>query len=378
MKISVQVKLLPSPEQAELLKQTIERANAACDYISEVAWSTKTFNKFALQKLVYQDVKDKFELTAQVVIRCIAKVVDAYKLDRKTKRSFKPFGAIAYDSRILRYKWAKGLVSIWTLKGREDVAYITGARQTELLKKQQGESDLCLVAGKFYLYSICDIETPTPDDALGALGVDLGIVNIATDSDGEKVSGSHVKSVRHRHRRLRQRLQKKGTKSAKRRLKKLSGKERRFSKDTNHVIAKRIVDKAKRTNRAISLENLKGIRARVRARKPERTTLHSWAFAQLAAFIAYKAQLAGVKVVYIDPRNTSRECSKCGHVEKTNRKTQDRFECQGCGFALHADINAARNIASRAEVKLPNVWNETEVSLHGSSRASQRALAVGT
>lgn len=355
MKLTAQVKLLPSPEQASALRETMKRANAACDAISEVAWGNKTFGKFQLQKLVYHDIKERFGLSAQVVIRCISKVVDAYKLDKKTKRVFKPLGAIAYDARILRYKWDKDIVSIWTVEGRMNIPFVAGERQRELLKNQKGESDLACVDDMFFLYAVCDVETPTPDDVEGILGVDLGIANIATTSDGDKVSGSRVKSVRHRNRRLRAKLQKKGTKSAKRRLKKRSKREYRFSKDTNHCIAKRIVETAKRTNRAIALEQLKGIRSRVRARKPQRATLHSWAFAQLSDFIAYKAEKAGVLVVFVDPRNTSKQCSKCGHIHKKNRPNQETFKCQVCNHAEHADINAARNIASRAGVMPPNV-----------------------
>lgn len=364
MKLTAQVKLLPTPGQAVALKETMQRANAACDYISEVAWNTRTFGRYPLQELVYHPVKEVFGLSAQVVLRCIAKVCDAYRLDQKIKRTFRMLGAIAYDSRILNYRWGRGVVSIWTVEGRLKVVYTAGARQAELLKSQKGETDLAFVRGNFYLLSTCDIETPIPDDAEVVLGVDLGINNIATDSDGKKFSGSHLKSVRHRNRRLRARLQSKSTKSARRKLKKRAGRESRFCTDTNHVIAKRIVEKAKRTNRAIALEQLTGIRSRIRARKPQRAALHSWAFEELGRFIKYKAELAGVRVVYVDPCNTSKGCSKCGHIEKANRPSQAVFKCQACGFAAHADINAARNISSRGEVKRPNVVGIVPKSAH--------------
>lgn len=355
MKLTAQVKLLPTPEQAIALQETMVRANEACDYISGVAWDTRTFGKFALQKLVYAHVKETFSLTAQVVVRCIGKVADAYKLDKKTKREFRPFGAISYDSRILRYKMAKGVVNIWTVKGRMDVAWTTGKRQWELLQSQQGESDLAFVRGKFYLLSTCEIETPTPDDVEGVLGGDMGIVNILTDSDGEHHGGAKVNGVRDRRRRQRRRLQSKGTKSAKRVLKRLSRRERNFASGENHRIAKQFVEKAKRTNRAVSLEELTGIRSRVRAKRPQRTRLHSWAFADLGAKIEYKAQRLGVPVVYVDPRNTSRTCPACGHVAKANRKTQSSFKCVQCGTSGSADRFAAIEIASRgwAEVKQP-------------------------
>ncbi|GGO81789.1 hypothetical protein GCM10012289_71550 [Nonomuraea cavernae] len=106
---------------------------------------------------------------------------------------------------------------------------------------------------------------------------------------------------------------------------------------------------AARTGRGIALEDLQGIRDRVRLRKPQRVTLHAWSFHQLGHFIAYKAARAGVAVVWVDPAYTSQVCSACGHVAKKNRPDQETFACTSCGFAEHADVNAARNIAARGE-----------------------------
>ena len=105
---------------------------------------------------------------------------------------------------------------------------------------------------------------------------------------------------------------------------------------------------AERTGRGIALENLTGIRARVRHRMPQRVMMSSWSFAQLGSFIAYKAQRAGVPVVYADPANTSKECADCHHIEKANRVNQALFICRDCGVVAHADRNASRNIAARA------------------------------
>jgi IS605 OrfB family transposase len=160
--------------------------------------------------------------------------------------------------------------------------------------------------------------------------------------------------VRHRQRRLRKKLQKKHTTSANRRLKKLAGKERRFATHTNHVISKQIVATAEGSGRGISVEELTGIRGRVTVRHGQRVVLHSWAFLQLKMFVLYKAALAGVPVVQVDPRNSSRECSCCGHIDKLNRPSQSRFSCRACGFTAHADLNAARVLAGRAAVNPPN------------------------
>jgi IS605 OrfB family transposase len=199
----------------------------------------------------------------------------------------------------------------------------------------------------WFLYACCDIPEKQLIDPAGFLGVDLGIVNIATTSAGTVHAGKGLNRVRHRNQRLRQKLQAKRTKSAKRLLKKRNRKETRFARDTNHVISKRIVTEAQRTGAGIALEDLTGIRRRVRLRKPQRVTLHSWAFAQLGQLIAYKALLAGLPVVYVDPAYTSQSCSKCRHTERGNRPNQATFRCTSCGFAENADVNAARNIASR-------------------------------
>jgi IS605 OrfB family transposase len=288
-----------------------------------------------------------------MVVRCISKVANAYKLDRQTKRTFKSHGAIAYDDRILSWNVEKSQVSLWTVEGRLKIPFVTGQPQLELLKYQRGESDLAYIHGEFYLFATCEIEDPEELDPKGVLGVDLGMVNIAVDSDGETFSGRPVNNVRYRHRRLRKKLQQKGTKAAWRRLKKLSGKERRFATHVNHVISKRIVAKAQGTTRAIALEALTGIRARVTVRKSQRVTLHSWSFYQLGSFVAYKAHRAGVPVIEVDPRHTSRTCPVCGWVDKANRPTQSRFSCVVCGFAGLADYIASVNISRRAAVNLP-------------------------
>ena len=354
MQLTAKVKLLPTPEQAHGLKHTLETANAACGYISERAWQERNFRQYNLHKLVYYAVREQFGLSAQMTVRCISKVADAYKLDRKTPRSFRETGAIAYDSRILRWKLEEQCVSIWTMEGRQTIPFTCGDRQRELLEHQQGESDLALIDGEFYLLATCDVEAPEPIEYEEVLGVDLGIVNIATDSDGESYSGAQVNGLRKRHAKLRARLQRKGTKSAKRLLKKRRHKEQRFAQNVNHVISKRIVEKAKGTDRAIGLEDLSGIRDRITVRKSQRRQHHSWAFYDLRQKIEYKAALAGIPVILVDPKNTSRGCPICGCADKRNRASQSAFSCVRCGFSGHADTIAAVNIGRRAVVNQPD------------------------
>lgn len=355
MKLIAQVKLQPDEQQAKSLLQTLAAANHAANLLSEIAWNTKQFRQFDLHHAGYYAIREQFGLSAQSAVRVISKVADAYKLDRKTKRTFKPHGAIAYDSRILRWFVQERRVSIWTLDGRITLPFVCGESQAQLLQGQRGESDLVYRDGSFYLLAVCEHEEPPPQDVDGYLGVDLGVTNIAVDSDGEVHSSNVVNHVRFRHRKLRAKLQRKGTHSARRRLRKLSGKERRFATWVNHNVSKRIVEKAECTGRGIAVEELTGIRARIKARKPRRSTLHSWSFHQLRRFIEYKARMLGVPVAAVDPRNTSRTCPVCGCVDKANRKTQETFLCVECGCSGHADTIAAGNISRRAAVNRPYV-----------------------
>ena len=354
-----------------MLKRTLEAANAACNSISDVAWDTRTFGKFALQKRCYQQVREQFGLSAQMTIRALAKVGDAYKLDKQTRRTFRPLASIAYDDRILSFALPASSISLWTLDGRQSIPFVCGERQRRMLATRQGESDLLVHRGAWYLLVTYEVEEPDPQDVDDVLGVDLGVTNIATDSDGSIHSSRMVNNVRYRHRRLRSTLQRLGTKAARRRLRQLAGQERRFAKDVNHTISKRIVETAERTKRGIALENLKGIRTRVRARRQQRAQLHSWSFAQLRSFISYKARRAAIPVVLVDPRNTSRRCPACGHTDKANRPHQTSFRCTSCGCAGHADVIAAENIRilGRAAVMQPHVSETALPSRQGQAHS---------
>jgi IS605 OrfB family transposase len=343
------LKMLPTDAQAACLTATLERCNTACDWLAETAWNAGTFGQYALHKISYTETRSRFGLTAQAAVRCISKVADAYKLDRDTQRSFRWDAAQPYDDRIIRFVKDGSAVSLWTLEGRMIVPIVMGEHQKRLMAYRKGEVDLCLVRGKWILAATCDIPETDEFEAEDWLGVDLGIVSLATDSDGKIHSGAEVERKRQHIRKRRRGLQKCGTRGAKRRLRKLAATQRRYQKHTNHVISKALVLEAERTSRGIGLEQLKGIRQRVTARGGnQRARLTNWGFGQLGAFVAYKAKRAGVPVVFVDPRNTSRECSECGCVDKKNRRDQSTFKCIGCGREANADLNAARNIRQRA------------------------------
>ena len=358
MKLIAQVRLNLTPEQATYLLQTLEAANALCSHISQFAWDKKIFSAFNLHKALYHQLRSETGITAQVVVRMFAKVADAYKLDKKRKRSFKPHGAIAYDDRILHWYPGSSAVSIWSVGGRLHIPYSAGERQKELLQYQQGETDLVYTktTKEFFLLATCDIPDPDQRQTDEALGIDMGVTNIAVSSDGDRFSSEAIEYTRKRYAKLRKALQKIGSKSAKRHLKKLLGRQQRFQKDVNHQISKRLVICAKDTNRSVRVEDLTHIRERTTVQGKDNRAKHSnWSFAQLQYFLAYKARMHGVKLEQVDPRHTSQRCFACGHIERANRKSQEMFLCCVCGHTAHADVNAAKNIAYWAAVKPPIV-----------------------
>ncbi|WP_433526215.1 RNA-guided endonuclease InsQ/TnpB family protein [Nocardia pseudovaccinii] len=370
MKLVVQVKLLLDAATASALRETLTLCNQAANCASRAAFTTGIIGKQALQRLTYTAVK-QLGVSAQPALHCIRKTAGAYATlkanlaagnygpagSKRRERveaepiRFRKDAAQPFDDRCLSWQLDARTVSIWTVHGRaRNIPFDCSAEQAKMLTDhRRGESDLVYRGGHWYLYATCEVPEAEPiTPSAGFVGVDLGIVNIATTSGGARYAGKQLNQVRHCNRRIRQRLQRKGTKSSKRLLRKVSGREKRFAADTNHRVSKMIVTEAQRTSRGIALEDLGGIRERVRLRKPQRVTLHSWSFAQLGTYIAYKARRAGIPVTYVDPRYTSQQCSGCGHVSKKNRPNQASFVCTSCGFAEHADVNAARNIAARA------------------------------
>ena len=372
----VKVRVLPTEDQAAALAATLRTCNEAASWLSGRMHAARVRRKHEVQKRFYIELKGRFGLSAQPAIRVISKVADAYTTlraniesgnygppgsQKRRKVAATPIGfradaAQPFDARCLSWQipeqvgGREATVSIWTTHGRcKNVRVLAAACELVLLRiRSIGETDLVRRDGKWYLYATVEAPAAALTDPInGFVGVDMGIVNIATSSDGDMAAGAQLNRYRERQLNLRKRLQAKKTSSARRLLKKRRRKEARFAADINHQISKRIVAEAQRTGRGIAVEQLTGIRARVRLRKPQRAALHSWAFAQLGAFLSYKAQAGGVAFVQVDPAYSSQTCHKCGLVDKRNRRSQAAFECGRCGFVGHADHNAAIVIAAR-------------------------------
>jgi IS605 OrfB family transposase len=315
------MKLTPTAEQHVALLATLERFNAACNVIAEMAFRERLANKIDLQKLIYYDVREWFGLSSQMTVRAIAKVVEAYKRDRSLLPRFRPHGSLTYDERIMSWKGLEH-VSLLTLRGRERVPLRIGGYQASRWDRLRGQADLVYRNGVFYLYATLDVPDVPTKSVADYLGVDLGLVELAADSDGHSYTGEPVERQRRRFAHRRRNLQRKQTRAATRKLQRLRRTQARFQRDTNHCISKALVRTAKDTGRGLALEDLKGIRARTTVRRRQRARHSNWAFAQLGAFVQYKAEAAGIPVLLIDPRYTSQTCLVCGHVTRTVTPTR--------------------------------------------------------
>jgi putative transposase len=353
MKQVIVLKLEPAPSQHAALLSTLDAFNAGAQYAADVAYEKRLANKIALQPLVYGELRARFGLSSQMAVRAISKAVEAYKRDKRVHVRFKPHGAMVYDERIMSFK---GLthVSLLTVAGRQWIPIRFGAYQQARIERTKGQADLLYRDGTFFLCLTIDLPTPPVSEPEGFLGVDLGIKNIAADSDGTLYAGGKLRRYRKRSRRLRRRLQAVCTRGARRLLAKRRRTERRHATQINHGISKKIVAAAKGTGRGVAVEELTGIRDRTTVRRANRAEHSGWAFHQLRFFLEYKCAAAGVPFVAVDARNTSRTCPRCGCVDKRNRPSQAEFRCTQCALEGHADLFAAQEVARRATVSWPN------------------------
>jgi len=362
MKLTVQIQLLPDDFQKTLLLDTMSAFNAAASKAAEIGFGAGRFSRVTLHHLCYFKLRAQFGLSAQMAVRAIAKAAECFVRDKSYNPKFRSHGAMTLDDRLFAFKGIDR-VSILTLQGRQRIPIIMGEYQRGRLNRLKGQADLVYRDGKFFLLCTADLPEDAPIKPKKFLGVDLGIVNIAATSDGETFTNDQIENVRGRYAKRRRllamktalRFKRRTRKNARRAIKQTRGRESRFRRDMNHCISKRLVAKAKGTGRGIALEDLRGIRDRARFRRCQRARMSSWSFAQLRQFIEYKGKLVGIPVVAVDARNTSRSCSRCGHVSKSNRKSQAVFRCRACGFTAQADIQAAVNIAARAVVNRPIV-----------------------
>lgn len=242
-----------------------------------------------------------------------------------------------------------GIASLASVAGRQEVAYRLYNHAANLFAQATGfdSADLACRKGEWHLHVVLTIPTPEFVDNAQAVGVDLGLNRPAVTSNRKFLGQRRWREISNRYFRLRRKLQCKGTRQAKRRLKRLSGKQFRFRADCDHVLSKQVVLSVL-PGTTIVIENLTDIRTGTKQKgRQSRRRLHSWSFAQMRSFLTYKAEAKGCQVVGIDPRYTSQRCSRCGYIHRSNRKSQSVFLCRQCGYELNADLNGAKNVAQK-------------------------------
>ena len=344
---TIRVKL--NAEAAELLP-TISAYTNAFNFVCQVGYDNKKSHSIDLHNLTYSDVREKFGLPSQLTCSARNKASEALNALRKKKVKTCPKSkqqSIRYDQNSYTLFLDKEQVSLLTCNGRKRFPIIISDYHKEYFKTWKYTStELCIYKKKVYLHIVFEKEiTDTPTNGT-FVGLDRGISNIAVTSNNQFYTGKHVRKISYRYRSLRRKLQKVNSKSAKRHLKRLSGKERRFKADVNHQISKQIINSLNPGDTLV-LEDLKGIRAK-RLRKTVRVLINSWSFYQLEQFLAYKGNAKGISIVKVEAKYTSQTCSCCGYCARDNRKTQASFVCKACGYKLNADLNASRNISAKA------------------------------
>ncbi len=355
---TVACKLKLPVKLAEEIEETLQVFATACEWINANTPKNLT-SKTKMQKLVYNQVREQFGLSANLAIQALRRVCGNRKTARQKKRNVRKFSptSVSYDARIFNFKEFDYTVSIKLLRSRVRLELDIGNYQRGILKGQDPKSATLVKRrnGDYYIHLNLNHDAPDLIDTEDVLGVDLGRTDLAYTSDGESWHGQQLEKVRNKYAWLRLALQKKaslGTRSSRRRcqelLKRLSGKEKRFQRHVNHEISRQLVNNAATSKRAISLEDLTGIRQRTNQQprnKQERRKSNSWSFYQLRQFLEYKCILAGVRLILVNPAYTSKTCHQCFHLGNRNGK---RYSCANlsCGWKGDADYNGAQNIAA--------------------------------
>ncbi|MDJ0615673.1 MAG: transposase [Calothrix sp. MO_192.B10] len=383
--ITAKLRLDLTPEQKDSVRQVTLAYRDALNYTSQVAFNDNKLSQAAkLQKLVYRDIRSAFKLPAQMACNVPRQVAATYKTQwtkfkqnqqaRKQGRTKKRYKGLdkpqKFVSRTCTLNYQRDYsfkteqrVSFVTLSGRIVVGYSGYNRHLQLINNgaKIGAAKISYNRSNktYYLLVSLEIELPqiAPETVTKVYGVDVGqrylAVNAGIDSSSQFFSGKEIRHKANRYYKARKSLQRKGTRSAKRRLVALSGRERRFIADINHQISKKITQ----PNSLIGLENLTHIRERTKSKSGNKASKKQkkanrnkakWSFAELHSLIDYKAVINSSLAVKVPAHYTSQCCPKCGYVSKENRPNKGlTFHCKCCGYKLHADLVGARNIALR-------------------------------
>lgn len=357
MQRTIRIHLQPSPAQVAALAETSRQFTAAFNLFAELGWREGVSNATKLHFLAYYPVRTALpDLNSNLTNTARAKAAEALRSaftlrkdpDHKVSQPRSSSCPPRYNIHTYRVDWESQTVRLSLVGGRQTIRF----RVPDYARKYAGNpvdtADLIQRDGAWWLHVVVTVPAPEIAPSAQVVGVDLGINRPAVTSNNHFLGQRRWKATEGRSFKSIRALQKKGTKSAKRHLRKLKRRRARFRKDADHVLSRQIVASAE-PGATIVLENLKDIRKRMQAKRRSQTKrrMHSWPFARLKAKIEYKAEERGCTVVVVDPRHTSQACSRCGHTARNNRRSQSAFICRQCGYQLNADLNAARNIAAK-------------------------------
>lgn len=353
---TVRLRLDPTPAQSALLEETARQFTVAFNLVCLAGWRAGEKNGVRLHHATYRESKQAAPgLVSDLHIQARVKATEAVKsaLTRvKQGRTTSCPRAVAcpprYNLHTYQLDWAAGAVQLSTTGGRQFIPFRVHAQAARFAGHPVSTADLIRTQHGWYLHVVVSLPAPeiAPSDAV--VGCDLGLTRPAVTSDHRFHGQRRWRELEARNFRLRRALQKKGTKSAKRHLRRLVGQTARRRRDHDHVVSRHVINGLE-PGSTLAVENLTDIRSRVRARKANggQRRLHAWSFASLRAMLAYKAEERGIRVEGVDPRHTSQTCSRCAFQSRYNRRSQSAFQCRSCGYQLNADLNGSRNIANK-------------------------------
>jgi len=362
MQRTVKLQLKPTDDQVQGLSQTLTQFTDAFNRVCAYGWEHTEKNGVRLHHATYYPVKAACTgLVSDLVIQARVKATEALKsafaLKKANRQTSCPLSRQCpprYNVHTYTLDWDRQTVRLSTVAGRMSVPFTVPEYAAKYVGLPVDTADLFQHAdGSWWLHVVVTVEPPVVPQTDEVVGIDLGLAHPAVTSTNRFLGKQAWKATEGRYFRLKRRLQSCGSKSAKRHLRHLRGKQARFRRDCDHVLSKHLAHSAA-PGGTVVLENLTNIRQRMTARRMTATKrrMHSWSFAQLFAFLTYKAEERGLTVARVDPRHTSQQCSRCGHIARNNRRSQRRFLCRACGFTLHADLNASRNIAAKYRASL--------------------------
>ena len=362
MQRTMRVILEPTTSQAERLVDTSAVFTSAFNQAVDIGWKADVSNATKLHYLAYYAVKTVHptlvsDLLNQARVKAAEALRSALALRKGVARTVSQPQSLAcpprYNKNTYRVDWASRTVRLSTTGGRQTLRFRVPTFAEKYTGFPTDTADLICKRGRWYLHIVVTLPPPLLVPSQAIMGVDLGLAHPAVTSAPAFLGARRWKDIEGQRFQLQRQLQRQGTPSATRHLRRLRGQQARFRKDCDHVFSTQIVQSCA-PGATIVLENLTDIRRRTKIKRKTETSrrVHSWSFAQVRSFIEYKAEERGCTVAAVDPRHTSQTCSCCGHQARNNRRSRGRFVCRSCGFELHADLNAARNIAAKYHASL--------------------------